>query len=223
MTDSLKDVPAVAWQPEMSRPRDDAAPNRRQQLLEAAAETFMEHGYSGASIDDIADRLGATKGRVYHYYRSKLDILLDINISILEHMTNGVAPVADDGSSAAARLDRMVRLHALSVIYNMPAAQVALHTVLDSFSNQKQMEAISRINQLRRDYEEAFLRVIEEGEHDGDFSVADSQLAAKAALGALNWITVWYRAPGAGRDSPEAVAGALAQFVLRGLGCQYEA
>lgn len=43
----------------------------KQEILHMAAECFMEQGFHATSIDDVARRLGATKGRIYHHYPSK--------------------------------------------------------------------------------------------------------------------------------------------------------
>ena len=44
----------------------DLTPARRE-ILDAAAECFMEQGFHATSIDAVARRMGATKGRVYHH------------------------------------------------------------------------------------------------------------------------------------------------------------
>jgi len=43
----------------------------RNAIVEAAAAAFIEHGFAGASIADIAQRAGATKGAMYFHFRSK--------------------------------------------------------------------------------------------------------------------------------------------------------
>ncbi|MFD9519021.1 TetR family transcriptional regulator [Streptomyces sp. NPDC059979] len=43
----------------------------RRQLLDAAASTFLEHGYEGASIGEITRRAGLTRGAVYFHFSSK--------------------------------------------------------------------------------------------------------------------------------------------------------
>ena len=48
----------------------------RQQLLDAAAVVFSARGYHVASIDDIADAAGFTKGAVYSNFASKEDLFL---------------------------------------------------------------------------------------------------------------------------------------------------
>jgi len=44
---------------------------RRQAILKVARETFLEHGYDGASMSDIAARLGGSKGTLYNYFKGK--------------------------------------------------------------------------------------------------------------------------------------------------------
>ena len=45
-------------------------------LLDAARETFLERGYTGATIDAIADRAGFSKGVVYSQFAGKPDLFL---------------------------------------------------------------------------------------------------------------------------------------------------
>jgi AcrR family transcriptional regulator len=51
--------------------RPEARGTARERLLDAAAKVFAEHGYRGASIDDIAASAGVTKGALYWNFPSK--------------------------------------------------------------------------------------------------------------------------------------------------------
>lgn len=46
-------------------------PDRLTKLLDAAAAAFVEHGFQRTQMDDIADRLGVSKGTVYRAVDSK--------------------------------------------------------------------------------------------------------------------------------------------------------
>jgi AcrR family transcriptional regulator len=48
----------------------------RELLLDAAAEVFAEKGYHGASLDDVADAAGFTKGAVYSNFATKAELFL---------------------------------------------------------------------------------------------------------------------------------------------------
>ena len=41
---------------------------RRQEILEAALDLFCEKGYEGASMADLAQRLGISQGLCYRYF-----------------------------------------------------------------------------------------------------------------------------------------------------------
>src|SRR5919199_5407506 len=46
----------------------------REELIEAAAEVFAERGFQAASVDEIAERAGFSKGAVYWHFDSKDDL-----------------------------------------------------------------------------------------------------------------------------------------------------
>ena len=50
----------------------------RRQILDAAAPVFAEHGYAGASLNQIILRSGLTKGGFYFHFPSKLDLALAV-------------------------------------------------------------------------------------------------------------------------------------------------
>ena len=51
-------------------------PARRKQLLGAAQEVFVAHGYHAAAMDDIAERAGVSKPVLYQHFPSKLELYL---------------------------------------------------------------------------------------------------------------------------------------------------
>ncbi len=65
---------ALSTAPTIAPYRIDLENSPRDTILDASARCFMEHGFKATSIDDIARRLGATKGMVYHYFDSKSDL-----------------------------------------------------------------------------------------------------------------------------------------------------
>jgi AcrR family transcriptional regulator len=59
---------------------------RRAQLLGAAREVFVAHGYHATAMDDIADHAGVSKPVLYQHFPSKLDLytaLLDESTEVL--------------------------------------------------------------------------------------------------------------------------------------------
>lgn len=50
------------------------ASETKERIIEAALELFAQNGYLGTSMNDIAQKIGITKGALYKHYSSKRDI-----------------------------------------------------------------------------------------------------------------------------------------------------
>ncbi|WP_414167993.1 ScbR family autoregulator-binding transcription factor [Streptoverticillium reticulum] len=68
--------------------RQERALRTRQAVLEAAAEVFADRGYEAATITEILDRAGVTKGALYFHFPSKEDLARDV----LEHAVTEPPP-----------------------------------------------------------------------------------------------------------------------------------
>jgi AcrR family transcriptional regulator len=58
--------------------REQQKRRTRERLVDAAAAVFSERGYGAATLDDIADRAGLTKGAVYSNFENKTDLVLAV-------------------------------------------------------------------------------------------------------------------------------------------------
>ena len=56
--------------------RQERRAETRQRLVDAAQEVFAERGFHGASVEEIADRAGFTRGAFYSNFEDKHDVLL---------------------------------------------------------------------------------------------------------------------------------------------------
>ncbi|MFD4328501.1 TetR/AcrR family transcriptional regulator [Nocardioides sp. NPDC058538] len=54
------------------------AERTRSELLEVATEVFSEQGYSGARVDEIAERTRTTKRMIYYYFGGKEGLFLAV-------------------------------------------------------------------------------------------------------------------------------------------------
>ena len=62
-------------EPEEAQPRKRlTAAARRQMILDAARDVFVESGLNGARLRDIADRVGITEAYLYRHFASKTDL-----------------------------------------------------------------------------------------------------------------------------------------------------
>ena len=58
------------------RTRSDNKVRTRDGLIAAAREVFLERGFHPATLDEIAERAGYTKGAVYSNFAGKDDLFL---------------------------------------------------------------------------------------------------------------------------------------------------
>jgi AcrR family transcriptional regulator len=54
------------------------SPEKRNQIIKAAAQLFHRFGYGKTSLDDIAREAGLGKGTIYYYFESKEDIFFEV-------------------------------------------------------------------------------------------------------------------------------------------------
>jgi len=52
--------------------------NKRNQIIEAAAQVFARSGYSNAVVADIALQANIGKGTIYEYFNSKEDLFFTV-------------------------------------------------------------------------------------------------------------------------------------------------
>lgn len=57
---------------------------RKQQILMAAWESFVEHGYQATTMRGVARRMGTSTGVIYTYFKGKAEILEAIMVDSLE-------------------------------------------------------------------------------------------------------------------------------------------
>ena len=50
----------------------------RRSIIESAAQVFAEKGYHKTKMDDIAEKLGVSKGAIYQYFKSKEQIFIEV-------------------------------------------------------------------------------------------------------------------------------------------------
>ncbi|CAB4346089.1 unannotated protein [freshwater metagenome] len=77
------------------------ATDKRRVILDAAVKVFAREGFHGCRVADIADEAGVAYGLVYHYFRSKDEILDTLFLERWDLMLEEIARV--DAEPAPAR------------------------------------------------------------------------------------------------------------------------
>lgn len=197
-----------------------AAPTEsRAEIVTAAATCFMRRGYDKTTIDDIADALGATKGRVYHYFRSKSAIFFAVYREAMRYCFEAVEPIVAMPLPARERLQRMCEAHAMVMMTTLSfqrGIKQGLEIYMRGPTTEAERESFAELQALRDRYEGLFRKVLAEGVAAGDLHAPDIPLAGRVILSALNGLPDWYRPRGDG-DRIEAIAADMAAILMSGV------
>ncbi|MDN5581475.1 MAG: TetR/AcrR family transcriptional regulator [Corynebacterium sp.] len=197
----------------------------RREILDAAADVFESKGFDRATIDDIADEIGATKGRVYYYFRSKFDIYLAVYENGMRDVRRTVEPYAATPGTGGERLTAMCVAHLVNLMEHL-GYHNAIHQGVPgqrfAALKERQRDLLGTLNGLREEYELMFRRVVEEGVADGSLRAEDSRLVTRVLLSSLNSTAMWFHLR-EGQDPAEVrgladkiVAQVLVGVVVRG-------
>src|ERR1041384_5110722 len=96
---------------------ETASDRAKASVRKAALGLFAEQGYHGTSIREIARESGLSVPGVYHHYRSKQDVLVDLMATALNELlerprTALDAAPAEPSSQFDALVSELVRFHA---------------------------------------------------------------------------------------------------------------
>src|SRR5262245_4597938 len=96
--------PGSSWEPRAIpltiEPATDKSSAARETFLQAATELLNEHGYLGASVQKISERLNVTKGAFYHHNETKDDLVIacfERTLEIMRGVQQGAQRVAANG------------------------------------------------------------------------------------------------------------------------------
>ena len=85
----------------------------RAAVVEAARALFLEHGYAGTTMEDIAARAGITKRTVYNNYADKGALFTQIVTDVIASAEEFARSLADDFAEGIIAADLSAALHDL--------------------------------------------------------------------------------------------------------------
>ncbi|RJQ85550.1 TetR/AcrR family transcriptional regulator [Amycolatopsis panacis] len=196
------------------RKRGAASTTRRElvenELYEHATRLFAERGFAGTSLQDIADALGITRPALYHYVKSKDELLA----KLVTEVTSG--PLDELNALAAQHADPVDTLRRIvAVLVGRRATQPERFRLLIRSEAELPAELTEAYDTDRRAVLKTIAGVIDDGVHAGRFRPVDARVAALGVLGMCNWVAWWFH-PG-GRDTAEGVTEQLADMAVGAL------
>jgi AcrR family transcriptional regulator len=172
-----------------STARQQAAADKRRQILDAAVRVFARQGFHGCRVSDIADEAGVAYGLVYHYFDSKDEVLDTLFLERWDLMLAMIADVdARDDQSPHEKLHEVASFIFDSYRYDPELMKVIIVEVTraaNSFGR-------THLAKIQEAYE-GIGRIVESAQEEGKFHKGVSaEFAALAFYGAVEQVlTAW--------------------------------
>jgi len=109
--------------------REESQARTRERLIEAAWQAIARHGYAGASVGNIAEAAGYSKGAFYSNFASKEAILLELLTRHKRQEIDRMRALIDASADSAAFL-RTLRQHYMAPASHLDWALLAVELQL---------------------------------------------------------------------------------------------
>ena len=164
---------------------------REAELYRIAAFLFNKYGYASTSMRQICRGIGIRESSLYHYIRSKEDLLYHICEQSMLLSLEAIEAITSLNSRPDFKLKKMIETHITTIAENANEHSTML----------KELRSLSRSNQrkiikLRDRYEALFRKVITDCVQQRVFRDLDVKITTLALLGMMNWLIHWYAADG---------------------------
>ncbi|GGK68481.1 TetR/AcrR family transcriptional regulator [Rufibacter glacialis] len=161
---------------------------RREGIMEEAAKLFKQKGFGGTSMRDLAEQVGMDAATMYHYIKSKDEILKTICFDIAHTYVTQLAEMEASPFSYTQKLKALVRLHIH--LMTSKGAEVSVANNDWKFLSE---EALQEFKGLRNQYERSLASIIEQGIKAGELKDVHPSVALFTLLSAVRWVELWWK------------------------------
>jgi TetR/AcrR family transcriptional regulator, cholesterol catabolism regulator len=172
--------------------------DREQQIMRQALRLFGQVGFSGTSLQNLADDLGITRPALYYYFSSKEELLWRLIGTLGDQLLEEVLPIVSEHMPPQEKLRKLVASHTRAILGNPDAFKV--------YFAERHKVGPRRDRQLRRGEEQymtLYEDVIAEAQESGVVRTGDPQVLARVATGLPNSALRWFK-PGGSFSVEEA-------------------
>lgn len=165
------------------------------EIIRVASVLFSRKGYSATSLKEIADQVGLHKTSLFHYFRNKEEILMEVMDKGLREYMNILGESAIDPNADAEEKLRVALEKQVSVICQYKDyINVGLNEIKSLSPENRE-----KYNRKRKQYGKRFEKIIQEIQsHDKSalFKNLNFKIVNLGILGMCNWIINWYKPEG---------------------------
>jgi AcrR family transcriptional regulator len=175
------------------------------ELYEKAAQLFSEKGFAGTTLQDIATAMGVSRPSLYHYIKSKDELLERLAEDVTAAASAIVAEIANDATLDAARKLHVVIRRMIEFI----AAKPSRFRLLNQSESAMPEHLAATQRRLGRQILKGVIAIIDEGQRSGVFRPVDPRVAALGIIGTWNWVAWWHTRGDIGEAAEQLAATAV--------------
>ena len=153
---------------------------RRDGIIEAAVTVFAREGYKGASVDDIAEAAGVSKGTVYGYFHNKEDLFYATFEAFQAQVAAQFIEALTRETTAQAQLASGLKAIAANLRANIEVFPVTLEVWAAASSGSTRQRFASAMEGLYQQFRGLTTELLARGQAEGEFR-ADMNPEAVAA------------------------------------------
>jgi len=165
----------------MSRPvKTPSSPDYRTKIGTVAEALFAERGFDGTSLREIAERTGATKALIYHYYENKEALYQGILEDGVSGVVTQVEEIAEDGTDPEVQIRAIVQVF-LNAYHDAPHRFQMIQRAIDDHHS---IAAVLAERWFSRAHL-ALQAIVAEGVRQGGFKLLPAQMVPFAIIGLI--------------------------------------
>ena len=157
----------------------EGGPTTRERLVTAARALFTERGFAGTGTEAILEAADASRGSLYHHFRSKEAMLTELLSGFLDGLNARFTEIVETGVDPQADLDGLIA-ESFRTIHNERLA-VALYQNERAFL--ATVEGFEFVAERSRENEALWIQVIEAGQASGGAQSGSGDGRAAAVVG----------------------------------------
>ena len=174
----------------MARGRSPGYEDQREMILSRAAQLFAQRGYTATSMNEVAEACGLSKPTLYHYFRDKYALL----VNIAEGHVSRLEALVDEVAKQALAPEPRVRELIVRFVEEYAGAQHA-HRVLTEDVKFLEAEDRRRVLDKERRLVESFSQAIGQMRPELESGGMTKPLTM-LLFGMINWMFTWLKPDG---------------------------
>jgi len=185
------------------------ADEQRQRILAGAVTVFSRRGYGAASMNEVADQVGLRKPTLYHYVRTKQDLLVAVYEEVLDESLRSARTIVAGAPSTREAVRGLIVERVRYTCEHRDLLTICFHE-----ESALPEELAAPILERRREFERVVRDAVDAHLRETGRTLPMSVgTYVSTCLGAANWTYKWFDP--AGPRTPRELGEDVAEVLLR--------